>query len=466
MALPIDPPLLPHPGARRRSLFVKVAAIGCLLVLLHIPLVMTRGVLRDRQSYQMQATEEVSGVWGREQRVTGPLLAVPYTYRGIASRQKLVNGQWTTVEEPAMTSAVAYFLPDELTIDSVVEPDVRHRGIYDVVVYTTRLKMKGQVRADFVGEGIQAEHVDWERGRLVVGVSDLHGLRSIMPLRRADGSEAAFDVNEATLSQALALGANPAANGAAPVSFAIEAVVQGSGAVTMVPVGKTTTVHMRSPWPSASFMGAWLPVTRETAAAGFEADWNVAHFSRGFGQSWTTRSTPEADMMKKLAAAAFGVRLGRGIDSYSVVERAQKYGVLFFVLIFAVFFLFEVSADLRIHPLQYAMVGAALCLFFLGFLALSEFCSTAIAYGVAAGACTAMIGLYAWTFLKSGARTLVVCGGLGGTYAYLYFVLKSQDYALIAGTGALFAMLGLAMYVTRRINWYALDATPRGSAAA
>ena len=57
--------------------------------------------------------------------------------------------------------------------------------------------------------------------------------------------------------------------------------------------------------------------------------------------------------------------------------------MLFFVLIFAVFFLFEITSELRIHPLQYAMVGTALSLFFLGILALSEFWTTAAAYGAA-----------------------------------------------------------------------------------
>jgi inner membrane protein len=132
-------------------------------------------------------------------------------------------------------------------------------------------------------------------------------------------------------------------------------------------------------------------------------------------------------------------------------------------LVFAVFFLFEITAGLRIHPLQYALVGAALCLFFLGFLALSEFLSTGLAYSVASGACTLLVALYAWTFLRTGARTLLIGGGLGATYGYLYFVLRSQDYALLAGTAALFVALALVMWGTRRINWYALD--PARSAA-
>lgn len=57
---------------------------------------------------------------------------------------------------------------------------------------------------------------------------------------------------------------------------------------------------------------------------------------------------------------------------------------------------------------------------------------------------------------------MVIPGGVvkepaGATYGYLYFVLKSQDYALIAGTAALFAALAIVMFCTRRINWYSLE---------
>jgi inner membrane protein len=163
-------------------------------------------------------------------------------------------------------------------------------------------------------------------------------------------------------------------------------------------------------------------------------------------------------MSGKIHEASFGVAFAQPVDGYRLAERAEKYGLLFFVLVFAVFFLFEMTADLLIHPLQYALVGAGMCLFFLGFLALSEFMMTGLAYGIAAAACTAVVSLYSWSFLRSGPRALVILGGLSATYGYLYFVLKSQDYALLAGTAALFVALALVMFCTRRINWYGLEA--------
>jgi inner membrane protein len=205
-----------------------------------------------------------------------------------------------------------------------------------------------------------------------------------------------------------------------------------------------------------SFIGAYLPMKREVGT-GFKAEWETSHFSRGFPISWTDRTVKSGEILQKISQAGFGVRFTPPVNGYAMAERAQKYGMLFFVLVFAVFFLFEITAAVRIHPFQYAMVGAALSLFFLSFLALMEFWPVGPAYAVAAAACTLLISAYAWNFLRTGARTLVIGGGLGATYGYLYFVLKSQDFALVAGTVALFAMLALVMFCTRKINWYELE---------
>jgi len=455
-----QPPVIPSAAQRRLQVFLKVASIGVLILLLHIPLFMTNGVLRERQHYQQEATDEIAGIWGRRQLLTGPVLAVPYGYRATVIRSRVVNGRAVQVEETELAGAVAYFLPEVLAVSGAAEPELRHRGIYDTVVYSARLKLTGHFVPDFAAAGIVADEIYWDRARVLSGVSDLHGLRSVGPLKTGEGREAPFESAEAASGTLLPLMAK--VSGVAPgakLEFAMDVVLQGSERLEIAPVGKTTSVALQSSWPAPSFVGASLPVTRRVGDDGFRAEWQVAHFSRGFPQAWTNRLAKDEELAAKIGAAAFGVRFTATVESYSMVDRAQKYGVLFFVLVFTVFFLFEVTAGLRIHPLQYALVGAALCLFFLGFLALSEFWPTGRAYAAAAAACTALVALYAWSFLRTGWRTLVIGGGLGTTYGYLYFVLKSQDYALVAGTAALFAVLALVMFGTRRINWYDLAAT-------
>lgn len=463
---PGQPPVITSPAKRRLTVFLKISGILLLIALLHIPLAMTHGVLRERRGYQQQATEEIAGLWGRSQLVTGPVLAVPYAHRAKVTRTKIVGDRAVQVEENDLVPATAYFLPETLNVDGTVDPEVRHRGIYDTVVFTTKLHLMGVFQPDFAAAGIVAERVDWEKARVLFGVSDLHGLRTVGPLRQGR-SEAAFESTGATLDEVLPLGAKVEgmiASGGT-LDFAIDVVLQGSERLEIAPLGKTTHATLASPWADPSFVGAALPVARQVGADGFKAEWASTHFSRAFPQSWTTRTIENATIAKQFRPAAFGVRFAQLADGYSMAERAQKYGVLFFVLVFAVFFVFEVTAGLAIHPLQYAIVGAALCLFFLGFLALSEFLATGAAYGLAAGVCTLLVALYAWSFLKSGARTGIVFAGLGSTYGYLYFVLKSQDYALLAGTAALFVGVALVMFCTRRINWYTLEPKVEAGAA-
>lgn len=451
-----QPPPLPSTAKRRLAVFLKIGGICLLTALLHIPLAMTHGVLRERQAYQDQATQEIAGSWGKAQQVIGPVLAVPYAYKTMVIRQKIVGEKVVPVEEPGLIWSTAYFLPESLAVGGRVEPEIRHRGIYDAVVYATKLKLTGRFQPDFSAAGIEHERIDWAQARILFGVSDLRGVRSVGSLSVAGVTARPFEPAETGGFLPLEARLDGVTAGAG-LEFTLELALQGSELLQWVPVGKTTTVELESPWADPSFMGGYLPVERTINATGFRARWQTSHFSRGFPASWTARGTKATEMQAAFGSAAFGVRFARLADGYSMVERAQKYGVLFFILIFAVFFLFEITGDVRIHPLQYGMVGAALCLFFLGFLALSEFWPTGRAYGVAAGACTLLIAAYAGSFLKTGLRTLVIGGGLGATYGYLYFVLKSQDYALLAGTAALFGVLAAVMFFTRRVDWFASE---------
>ena len=452
-----EPPVILSPAQRRLSLFIKIGGIALLIIALHIPLALMNGVLTERQNYQAQATDEIAGIWGRRQLVTGPVLAIPYAYRTQVIRSRVVNGRAVQVEETDLATAVAYFLPETLIVTGVVAPEVRHRGIYDTVVYSTKLKLAGQFQPDFGIAGIEADQVDWAKARVLMGVTDLHGIRTVNALKLADGNEAPFEASDAGANAFLPLGAKVSATAGTKMEFTLEMALQGSERLEIAPVGKITSATLQSSWPDPSFIGASLPAVRQVSGEGFKAEWQTSHFSRGFPQSWTSRLTKSDEMSQRIGAASFGVRFAQPVAGYNMAGRAQKYGVLFFVLVFAVFFLFEVTAGLKIHPLQYLLVGVGLCLFFLGFLALSEFWSTGLAYAVASSACTLLVSLYAWSFLRTGWRTLVIFGGLGATYGYLYFVLKSQDYALIAGTAALFGALALVMFCTRRINWYELD---------
>src|SRR5204862_2445460 len=119
------------------------------------------------------------------------------------------------------------------------------------------------------------------------------------------------------------------------------------------------------------------------------------------------------------------------LDAYRYVERSIKYGVLFLVLVFTTFFLFEVTARQKIHPFQYLMVGAALCLFYLLLLSISEFIGFSWAYVIAAVASTALITCYCRFFLGGGVRTLMICSGLTDVYNIIFLTFRHHNYAMV-----------------------------------
>ncbi len=145
-------------------------------------------------------------------------------------------------------------------------------------------------------------------------------------------------------------------------------------------------------------------------------------------------------------------------EGYRITERALKHSVLVLSLVFAAFFLFETVAGLRLHAVHYGLVGAAMCLFYLALLAVGEVATPDVAYVVAAVASSLLITLYSVAILHSRGRAGIIAALLASVYGALYIVLRMEDYALLAGTGALFVALAAVMYFTRHVDWHARDA--------
>lgn len=428
------------PTLHRQGLTVRLLAILALIAILQIPLWLIGGLLTERAARRDVALSEITDSWGRAQRMAGPFLVVPYR---VAPHM---------AHEP---DRLAVILPERLSIRGELEPVRRHRGIYETVVYSARLEITGRFGApDPAALGLRAEQLAWDRAYLALGVDDLRGAREAISLRWGGTTIPCEPGARLPLVGAglhAALPGREEAPGAG--EFALTLQLNGSGRLAFSPTARETEVALRSSWADPSFGGALLPARREIGPDGFAALWHASYFSRDYAQQWTDqRGAPSRE---QLAASAFGVELVEVVDAYRVVERASKYAPLFIALLFTAFFLFEVLAALRMHALHYALVGAALVLFYLALLAFSEFVSFGAAYLAAAAASTVLVTLYCVSILRSGRRSLAIGAALSGVYAFLFFVLRMQDYSLIAGTVALFALLALVMYATRNIDWTA-----------
>ena len=452
----LTPPKVSKPFLKQNSPIFKLLVIFILILLLLIPLGMVKSVLSERLKRRDQAMNEITATWGKEQIVVGPVLVIPYRYYFKAWKEQVVRGKAEKIEIVDSAIAHAYFLPATVEIQGELLPKKLYRGIYEAVVYNGTFTLSGTFTPpDFEKLKIRAKDVLWEEAIVTFAITDLRGISGTLTLQwgnhvfplvpgsKLDGFSSGIH------AQLTGVKASPA-----DVPFALTLTLNGSKGIRFSPAGIQNKVTITSSWPDPSFQGAFLPVERKITPQGFEAQWQMSYYGRPYPQQWTDQDSASNLNAQGVGEALFGVDLMSLVDSYRLVERAIKYGVLFIVLIFTAFFLFEVLAALRIHTIQYALVGGALCLFYLGLLSLSEFIPFAFAYITGAGSAALMIALYSIKVLKGGVRTIVIALLLVVIYGFLYVILKMQDYSLLIGTAGLFVALATVMYATRNIDWY------------
>ena len=230
-------------------------------------------------------------------------------------------------------------------------------------------------------------------------------------------------------------------------------VLGGSQKLSLLPLGDKTKVKLSSDWASPSFHGAYLPTTRRVGQAGFSAEWRILNLGRTYAAHWQGASVSE----EELSSSMFGLELYTPIDVYQRSNRAGKYGVLFIGLTFLVYFMFEIFTRLLVHPLQYVLVGFAICLFYMLLLSLSEHFGFHLAYVASAIVSIGLITGYSASVLRARSRALVVGGVLSALYAFLYIVLQAENFAMLMGSLMLFVTLALVMYLTRNIDWYRIS---------
>jgi inner membrane protein len=454
------PPLPPwRPKFSRFGTMLKMITLLVLALLLLIPLTMIQSVLRERLGRRGEAVANITSTWGAAQEISGPILIVPYKSQAKVWRTQIVNGKAENVEVTETVVNRAFFLPEELRVSGDLAPSVLHRGIYEAVVYSGDLDLSGTfAQPNFEEWKVEPADVMWEDAVVALMITDLRGAKAALTLTLG-GQD--YPLAPGTRIEGFASGVHARLPGAtfasASTAFNLKLGLNGSSSLRVAPVGRQTTVHLASTWPDPSFCGAFLPTNRQISSKGFDATWQVSYYGRAYPQQWSSQDSAKPFTAATVQASLFGVDLISVVDSYRYVERSIKYGVLFVVLLFTAFFLFEVLAGIRVHPFQYTLVGMALCLFYLALLSLSEIIDFGTAYLAGAAASTLLITLYSARVLRSLRRALAIAGELAAIYGFLFVILRLQDYSLLFGTAGLFLALTIVMFVTRNIDWYARD---------
>ena len=434
----------------RSSAVARLVIMGVLALSLLIPLAWVYSIVSERASRRDATVNEVSQTWGRPQTLGGPVLSVPYTVVWSDSSGRHQR-----------SSSRAHFLASDLQIDGTLHTETRSRGIFDVIVYRGQLKVTGRfMRPETAWIRPTPERIDWQQATVSVGIGDPRGLtrRTVLSWR---GTDVPF-VGGTTDVGIFHHGIHAAVTGLEelqpgtelPFAFTIE--LNGTRDARFMPGAEETTVSLTSSWRHPSFIGSPLPETRQIDTAGFTARWRVPDFGRPYPARWTSADINPQQLLAQANESAFGVSLMKPLDIYHQAERAVKYAALFVVLTFLVFFLWEIFHAALLHPMQYAFVGFALCVFYLLLVSISEHAGFDVAYGMSAAVTTVLISGYARAILRGARQGASVFAALTTLYGFLYLLLRLEDYALLAGSIALFLVLAFVMFVTRRMNWYEL----------
>jgi inner membrane protein len=416
------------------NLLARASVLGLLTLLLLIPLSMIGSVIADRRTYEAEATKGVSEAWGGPQVFAGPVIVLPY---------RRTEGH---------TTSLLTLLPEKLAIDGRIMPERRRRGLFAVNVYSASLDVAAEFQtAELRALVADGRLVDWSAAGLEVGLSDIRSIDSATV--EVDGQKFDWGPGEGNkLLSALSAKLGPLAlDGRDTVAVRFSLTLVGSGKLGLVPLGRRTEVTLAAPWSAPSFTGR-LPLSQSVDKEGFRARWSVSHLGRSFGQLWDGGSLRHEWWTKTVLESAFGVTLLTPVDAYRETDRAIKYGIMFIGLTFVACLLFEMATGTRPHVAQYGLIGLALCVFYLLLLSVAEQVGFALAYVASASAVVAQATLYNWALRRRAGPALAFGVILAGLYAGLYGLLQLEDVALLTGSVLLFAVLSVAMWLTRNIH--------------
>lgn len=439
----------------KNILVKKAAVILGLIVILMIALSMTSNVISERSRFKQEAKLNIAKSWTGEQKFIGPILVIPYTeeYSETVWDKELKKDVFVT----SNVQRKHYISPDQLIIEGTAKTQMRNRGMYKVPVYSSILEVSGRFNNQDLLEKINKENtvVSWGKPYISVYINDIRGI-PLRPELTWQKKQLAFisGSNLAGLESGMhATLPNLDSQKKKDYSFSFSLQLRGMESLSFAPVGMNTEVKLNSNWPHPSFTGAYLPEQRDVTVDGFSASWRVSSFSSNIAQQLKHCALKNCgDLLNN----NFGVSLLQVVDVYQQSERSIKYGILFISLTFIAFWVFEIIRKLRIHPVQYLLVGFALSIFYLLLISLSEHIAFVWAYFIAATACTALLGYYLAGVLRSISASVFFTAIIALLYAVLYVIICLENTALLMGSGLLFISLTLLMAITRNIDWYGI----------
>ncbi len=432
------------------SITVRMLMVGILILVLLIPLSYIKSLIQERAYRQEEVVKEINQKWGNEVLLYGPVLKIPYQIH-------TTNKTWddktkSYIKETITTIKHAFFFPNTLDINANIESETLGRSIYESVVYTADMNIKGSFTTpSFETQDIAKKDILWNKATVIINSTNLKGIRSNLELKLGAQNyplQSRYTQNSYTNTLETKFLKEESIPKENSIDFSLNLKINGSEQLRFIPVGRETNVAMTSNWASPSFDGNYLPdtKTKEISTDGFKANWTVLQINREFEQEFFGD-------LPQINSSAFGVKLLIPVDEYQKSERAAKYGYLVIALTFLVFFLIQTISKVHIHPFQYLMIGLALTMFYTLLISISEHSSFLQAYLISGTSVVALISIYSKAILKSFKFMSFIAASLAALYSFIFVIIQLENYALLVGSIGLFLILGTIMMISRKIDW-------------
>lgn len=426
----------------KSPLFWKIVTLGGAILLLLIPLTMVREIIVERSDYRDEVEDAIRQSTSGPQKVVGPLIAIPVT--------ELYTSLEDGKEIQRKRSYIHFWLPESLVVEGNQNVEARKIGIYEGQVWHNDVSVKAEFNAEQLSD-LNHPNISIGKPFIVVGVGDARGI-GVVKAPQVNGTSLAVEPGTGLdgRAQGIHIPLPDASWTEQNLSMALSLNLSGTGDFSVVPVGRNSEMTLTSNWPHPNFLGDFLPAKREISESGFKAQWQSSWFANNLGEHFND------EKIGWLGMPAFSVAVVTPADQYQLTDRATKYAILLIVLTFMSFFVLESMTNLRLHPMQYLLVGLSLVMFYLLLLALSEHIGFTAAWMTASLVGALMNGVYLQAILQGWRNSILFTVALLGLYGVMWVLLRSQDSALLLGTGVLLLALCGVMFLTRHLDWHSL----------
>ena len=460
---------IPSRKKRFSPLMKKITFLIVLLITLLIPLIFVGELVERREKLFKETVKEIGNEWGKSQKIIAPVISLSYIDSTLSKDDSIRNEKNVVVQPVERRIAI---LPEELNATIEMKDELRHRGIYNATVYTANIKLTGYFSPkDFPDKNDMI-------GYLSIGLSDTKALVKVNKFKLGN-VEKDLEAMSGTMANPLftsGISGNigPEYDGMMKedkIPFEIDIDIRGSRKISILPLGKKNNFDIKSNWKSPSFSGV-LPTERNIDGNGFTAKWEISNLIRDYPQvldinqdvyydfkdSYSEadlevyRDSEEYEYYNSDDSKIVKVLLYNSVTDYTQIYRACRYGILFILMSLVIVYIFEIVSKKVAHYVQYIVVGFSLVMFYLLLLSLSEHLGFEMAYLVASLAIVIPNSLYVASMTDNKKFGIGMFIFLSGIYAILFSILRMEQYALLAGTLLILAMLYVVMYLTKKAD--------------